>query len=252
MLNHPSSSWIIFMLHYQYRLFICFTGRNALSIYDDEEHDMNINIRRENENDYRIVEELTREAFWNLNVPGCDEHYVVHILRDHPDFIPEMDYVAEVDGKIAGNIMYTRSYILDEENNRLDTLTFGPLSVLPEYQRRGIGTSLINHTKEIAVKNGAKAIIILGHPHNYCKHGFKNTIDYRISSHEGKYPYGQLVLELEKGFSRGKSWRFYYSTVYDRDQKEVEEFDRGFSEKKREYRYSQEEFSIAVRATLDE
>ena len=74
---------------------------------------MNVIIQREEETDYRIVEEITREAFWNLNVPGCDEHYIVHILRDHPDFIPEMDYVAEVDNKIIGNIMYTRSYVED-------------------------------------------------------------------------------------------------------------------------------------------
>ena len=155
---------------------------------------MNITIRREDEKDYRVVEEITREAFWNLNFPGCDEHYLVHILRDHPDFIPEMDFVAVVDNKVAGNIMYTKSYVADEDNNRLDTLTFGPLCVLPGYQRQGIGTALINHTREIAVNNNSKAIIILGHPHNYCKHGFKNSIDYGISNSEGRYPYVQLFL----------------------------------------------------------
>lgn len=211
---------------------------------------LNITIRRENEDDYRIVEEITREAFWNLNVPGCDEHYLVHVLRDHPDFIPEMDCVAEVDGKIVGNIMYTKSYVVDENDQRLDTLTFGPLCVLPGYQRRGIGTSLLNHTREIAIKNKAKAIIILGHPHNYCKHGFKNSMDYTISNAEGKYPYGQLVLELEKGVFEGKRWKFYYSSAYDLDPEAVEEFDNRFPKKDREYNYSQEEFSIAVRAYL--
>ncbi len=211
---------------------------------------MNLTIRKENINDYRVVEELTREAFWNLNVPGCDEHYLVHILRDHPDFIPEMDFVAEADNRVVGNIMYTGSYVVDETGNRLDTLTFGPLSVLPGYQRQGIGTALINHTKEIAVKNNSKAIIILGHPHNYCKHGFKNSIDYAISSSEGEYPYGQLVLELDKGVFKGKQWKFYYSPVFNLDQKAVDEFDRQFPEKIKEYQYSQQEFSIAVRAHL--
>ena len=211
---------------------------------------MNVIIQREEETDYRIVEEITREAFWNLNVPGCDEHYIVHILRDHPDFIPEMDYVAEVDNKIIGNIMYTRSYVEDENNNRLDTLTFGPLCVLPKYQKQGIGTALINYTKEIAIKNKSKAIIILGHPHNYCKHGFKNSIDYKISNSEGKYPYGQLVLELEKGVFNGRKWKFYYSSAYNVDEKAAEEFDNQFPEKKREYKPSQEEFSIAIRAYL--
>ena len=120
---------------------------------------MDITIRPEKEYDYRIVEELTREAFWNLYFPGCVEHYLAHILRNHPDFIAEMDYVAEVDNKVVGNIMYTKSYVTDEDNHKIETITFGPLSVLPEYQKKGIGSSLIQYTKEIAVKNNSKAII---------------------------------------------------------------------------------------------
>lgn len=212
---------------------------------------MNIVIRRETESDYRIVEELTREAFWNLYGPGCDEHYTAHILRDHPDFIADMDYVAEVDNKIVGNIMYTTSYVIDENDNKIDTLTFGPLCVLPKYQRKGIGTSLINYTKELALKKKSKAIIILGDPHNYCKHGFKSSRDYMISNSEGKYPYGQLVLELEKGFFEGKKWKFYFSPVYDIDEKAVVEFDKKFPKKKKEFKPSQELFSIAVRAYLE-
>jgi len=212
---------------------------------------MNINIRRENKDDYRIVEELTREAFWNLHVPGCDEHYLVHILRNHPDFIPEMDYVAEMDDEIVANIMYTKSFVIDENNNKYDTLTFGPLCVLPAYQRKGIGTMLINYTKEIAIKNKSKAIIILGHPHNYCKHGFKNSKDFAISDSEGKYPLGQLVLELEKGFFKEKKWKYFYSPVYNLDEKAVQEFDSQFPEKQKEYKSTQEEFSISIRAYLE-
>lgn len=211
---------------------------------------MKINIRRETESDYRIVEELTREAFWNLNVPGCDEHYLVHVLRSHPDFIPDMDFVAEADERIIGNIMYTKSFVIDDDNNRLDTLTFGPLSVHPEFQRKGVGSSLINHTREIAVKNNVSAIIILGHPHNYCRHGFRNSMDYGISNSEGRYPYGQLVLELEKGVFEGRRWRFHYSPVFELDPGAVEAFDKGFPAKIKEYRTTQEEFSIAVRAYL--
>jgi len=213
---------------------------------------MEINIRREIESDYRAVEELTREAFWNLNVPGCDEHYLVHVLRSHPDFIPAMDFVAEVDNRIAGSIMYTRSFVIDDDNNKLDTLTFGPLCVHPEYQRKGIGASLINHTREIAVKNNASAIIILGHPHNYCRHGFRNSMDYGISDSEGRYPYGQLVLELKKGVFEGRRWKFYYSPAYNLDQNDVDAFDKYFPAKNKEYKTTQEEFSIAVRAFLSQ
>lgn len=209
-----------------------------------------IAIRLEEKKDYRIVEELTREAFWNLQVPGCDEHYLAHVIRTHPDFIPEMDYVAEVNNKVVGNIMYTKSFVIDDNDNKIDTLTFGPLCVHPAFQRKGIGTALINHTKEIALKNKEKAIIILGHPHNYCKHGFKNSIDFNISDSDGKYPYGQLVLELEKGVFMGKKWIYNYSSGYHTDEKAAQEFDKKFPPKTKGYQYSQEEFSIAVRAFL--
>ena len=212
---------------------------------------MNIVIRREKETDYRIVEELTREAFWNLHTPGCDEHYLVHILRNHPDFISEMDFVAEFNNKIIGNIMYTKSFVLDEYENKIDTITFGPISVLPEYQRKGVGSALINYTKEIASNNKSNAIIILGHPHDYCKHGFKNARDYMISDPKGSYPYVLLVLELEKGIFEGRKWRYYYSSVYNVDSKESDEFDNQFPLKKKEFKTSQVEFSIAVRAYLD-
>jgi predicted N-acetyltransferase YhbS len=213
---------------------------------------MNIHIRREEEADYRIVEELTREAFWNLYVPGCDEHFLVHCLRKHPDFIPEMAYVAEIDNKIVGCIMYAKSFVVDENQNKINTITFGPLCVLPEYQRKGIGTALINYTKEIAIRNKSNAVIILGHPHNYCKHGFKNTIDFNISSSEGAFPYGQLVLELEKGIFEGKKWKVCFSSVYELDATDVNIFDNQFPKKKKEQRASQEEFSIAIRAFLGE
>lgn len=212
---------------------------------------MDIVIRREKTTDHRIVEEVTREAFWNLYSPGCTEHYLVHILRDHPDFIKEMDFVAEFNEKVIGNIMYTKSFVIDEEENKIDTITFGPVTVLPEYQRKGVGSALINHTKEIAVKNGSNAIIILGNPHNYCKYGFRNSRDYMISNSEGRYPYGQLVLELKEGVFEGRKWKYYYSSAYHIDPKKADEFDVQFPPKKKEYKTSQVEFSIAIRAYLD-
>lgn len=98
---------------------------------------MNIQIRNERESDFRQVEELTREAFWNHHVPGCDEHYLVHVLRSHPDFIAELDFVAIVDDKIVGNIMYTKAHLINEKNDKMDVITFGPVSVLPEFKEKG-------------------------------------------------------------------------------------------------------------------
>jgi putative acetyltransferase len=212
---------------------------------------MNISIRSENENDYRTVEELTREAFWNLYVQGCNEHYLVHSMRSHPDFIPALDFVACVDDKIVGNIMYTKSHLIDEANNRIDTITFGPISVLPEYQRKGVGTALIDHSRKIAIQMNCKAIIILGHPHNYCKHGFKSAKDWNIGTADGKYPYGHLVLELENNFIRQSSWKCHMSAVFNIDETAADEFDQQFPFKPKEYRYSQYLFSLSCRAYIE-
>ena len=113
------------------------------------------------EKDFREVEELTREAFWNLYFPGCNEHYLVHKMRNHQDFVKEMDFVAEYNGKIIGNIMYTEAWLINENGKEKEIISFGPLSVLPEYQRKGIGSTLINHTKNIALKKNIKGIVIL-------------------------------------------------------------------------------------------
>ena len=211
---------------------------------------MNLSIRSETENDYRKVEELTREAFWNLYVQGCDEHYLVHKMRKHTDFIPELDFVAIFENKIVGNIMYTKSHIVDESNNRIETITFGPISVLPAFQRQGVGSALIRHSKKGAFERGYKVIIIEGHPHNYCKHGFKSSKDYNISDAEGKFPYGLLVLELEKGVLEEHNWRYYSSNVFNIDSNAADEYDKLFEVKKKEYKYTQEEFLIASRAYI--
>jgi predicted N-acetyltransferase YhbS len=207
-----------------------------------------ITIRNEQESDFREVEVLTREAFWNLYIQGCEEHYLVHKMREHPDFIKYLDFVAVDGDKIVGNIMYTKSFILDDSGKKMDTITFGPVCVLPEYQKKGIGSALINHSKQIAIENGHRAILILGHPHNYCKHGFKVSRDYNISDPDGNYPFGLLVLELVNGALDGVNGKFYYSDVYNFDADALDEFDKQFEFKKKEYRYTQYEFQIACRA----
>ena len=101
--------------------------------------EQNFIIRNEQLKDYREVEELTKKAFWNVHAPGCDEHYLVHVMRTHEDFIPELDFVIEKDGVIIGNIMYTKAWLTDRDGEEKEILTFGPISILPEYQRKGYG-----------------------------------------------------------------------------------------------------------------
>ena len=225
----------------------------------------NLILRPETPADHRPVEELTRLAFWNLYFPGCQEHYLVHVLRTHPDFLPQYDFVAELDGKLVGSILYTRSWLLDEQGHSMDILTFGPLCVLPEFQRQGIGGALIRHTAELARQQGEKAIVIFGDPHNYCKHGFKNGKDLHISDQNGDYPHGMLALELYPGAlggdgapgalaglasDAGHVWKYHYSPVYHLDEAAVEAFDQGFAPLEKGYQYTQDIFAINIRAYL--
>jgi putative acetyltransferase len=209
---------------------------------------MEIIIRNETENDYRVVEEMTREAFWNLYFPGCNEHYLVHIMRKHADFLKELDFVAEFNGKIVGNIMYTKAWLIDEAGNGMDIVSFGPICVTPEYQRMGIGSALIDHSRNFASKQGVKAIVIFGDPHNYCKHGFKSSRDLNISDMNGEYPYAMLAVELEDGALAGHQWKYRYSDVYNINEKDADEYDKNFEKKEKGYRYTQEIFSISIRS----
>ncbi len=211
---------------------------------------MEVVIRNERAEEARTVEEVTREAFWNLYAPGCSEHYIVHVIRQHQDFIPELDYVALVDGRIVGNIMYTRAALIGEDGETLEIASFGPVSVLPAYQRQGIGSGLIQHSLQAAKALGWKAVAIYGDPHNYCKHGFRNGKDLGISDGSGDYPHGLLALELELGALAGHRWRFQTSPVFECSESDVEDFDRQFPPKAKGYQYSQEIFAIAVRSFL--
>jgi predicted N-acetyltransferase YhbS len=211
---------------------------------------MNVNIRLETEDDYSRVEELTREAFWNLYAPGCDEHYLCHILRDHKDFITELDYVAEVDGCIIGSIMYSKSFLISDDFEKVPIVSFGPLCVHPEYQRKGIGTALIEKTKSLVEKMEIPAIIIYGDPHNYCKHGFKNGIDYNVSNMDGEFPLGLLVLEIKPGFFGRTKWKARQSDVFKYNQEDAIEYDKKFKEKDKKIQYCQEIFKIQIRSFL--
>lgn len=211
---------------------------------------MNVNIRLETKDDYSRVEELTREAFWNLYAPGCDEHYLCHILRNHKDFIKKLDYVADVDGNIVGSIMYSKSFLFSDDLGKVPIVSFGPLCVHPEYQRKGIGTALIEKTKSLVEKMDIPAIIIYGDPHNYCKHGFKNGIDYKVSNMDGEFPLGLLVLELKPGFFGMRKWKARQSDVYKYNQEDAAEYDKKFKEKEKKFQYSQEIFKIQIRSFL--
>ncbi|NUN68408.1 MAG: N-acetyltransferase [Bacteroidetes bacterium] len=211
---------------------------------------MNIIIRPEMETDHRGVEELTRAAFWNLYTPGCDEHYLVHVMRTHPDFIRSLDLVAEIDGKLAGNIMYTRSFLRSADGEQRETVTFGPVSVHPDHQRKGIGSALIRHTVALVQQQHIPAIIIYGNPSNYVSLGFVGAKRFNISTPDGSYPSAMLVLPLREELLTGRQWTFHESSVFSFDKQEAEAFDAGFPPMVRQHAPSQELFSILSRSTV--
>ena len=204
----------------------------------------NIKIRNEVEADYKTVEENTRKAFYNLYFPGCIEHYLVHVMRSHEDFIPELDLVIELDNQVIGNIMYTKAKLVDEAGTEKDILTFGPVSILPQYQRMGYGKMLMEHSFEKAAGLGYDVIVIFGNPGNYVSRGFKSCKRFNICLEDGTYPAGMLVKELKAGALDGRK-RFYRdSPVMNIDVREAERFDEGLEKMEKKIQPSQEEFYI--------
>jgi predicted N-acetyltransferase YhbS len=206
---------------------------------------MEINLRIEEEKDYRIVEELTREAFWNVHVPGCDEHWLIHHLRNANEFIKELDFVAVYNNEIIGNIVYIKSKIKNM-GGEYPVLTFGPVSVLPKYQNNGVGSKLIRHTINLSKRMGYKAIIIYGDLEYYKKFGFKESKEYNITNKEGKYPAALLVLKLYPGALKGINGIFDEGKPYEISDEGLEEFEKGFRKKEKGFAITQDRFNELV------
>ncbi|MDF2512379.1 MAG: putative acetyltransferase [Herbinix sp.] len=203
-----------------------------------------IKIRHEEEKDYERVEEITRKSFWNLYIPGCIEHYLVHVMRSHKDFLPELDLVIEVDNQIIGNIMYTKTKLIDEFGKEKDILTFGPVSILPEYQRKGYGKKLMEYSFEQAAALNYDVIVIFGNPNNYVSRGFKSCKKYNVCLENGTYPTAMMVKELKPDVLDGRKWVYYQSPVFELDEQRAESFDEGLENQEKKYQPSQEEFFI--------
>ncbi|MGL5574832.1 MAG: GNAT family N-acetyltransferase [Sarcina sp.] len=212
---------------------------------------MNIVIRNERKEDYRKVEELIREAFWNLYFPGCEEHAVINKLRGHEDFIRELTFVIELDGEIAGSIFYSHSKVVLKDGGEYKTITFGPVAILPKYHRQGLGRKLISHSIEEAKKLGYKGILTLGYPYHYESYGFKGGKNYNISMEDGKFYKGLLALPLCEGGLLNVEGYASFTKGLEVTEEEVEEFDKTFPHKEKGEQESQKEFAQTV-GLLDE
>lgn len=193
---------------------------------------------------------ITRKAFYNIYVPGCMEHYLVHIMRDHEDFIKELDFVIELDGKVIGNIMYTKAKLVDEAGEEKEILTFGPVSILPEYQRMGYGKQLMEHSFQKARQMGYDVVVIFGNPGNYVSRGFKSSSRYHICLPDGSYPTAMLAKELGENTLDGRKWMYYDSPVMQVDEKEAKDYDDSLEKMEKKVLPCQEEFYILSHSCL--
>ena len=163
-------------------------------------------IRLEQPQDYREVENLTREAFWNVYRPGCTEHYVLNRFRDNPDFIPELDLVMEEDGRIIGHVMFSKAQIVKKDGTTLPSWTFGPISIHPDYKRKGYGLKLLQYALEKAREMGIGVLCMEGNIDFYKHAGFvlasSLNIHYHAEPEDAVVPYF-LAQELIPGYLHG-------------------------------------------------
>ena len=200
---------------------------------------MNINgceIRPEREDEHREVENLIRESFWNVYKPGCSEHYVMHVLRDDPAFVKDMDFVMEKDGVLIGQNMFMRTVINTDDGRDIDVLTMGPICITPELKRKGYGKILLDYCLERATEKGYGAVLFEGNIGFYGKCGFDYASKFNIRYHdlpEGADASFFLCRELIPGYLDGITGVYQTPKGYYVDDADVELFDRSFPPKKK-------------------
>lgn len=215
---------------------------------DEKVNTENLQYRKETMADYWMVENLTREAFWNQFVAGCHEHYLMNRVRGSKSFIEELDIVAELEDYVVGNIVYTKAKIIEDCGKESEVLSFGPLSVHPNFHGRGIGSRLIQISIEKAREMGYKAVLIYGNPGYYSRLGFVPAEKYGIGTPDNMYMDSLQAFEIEEGSLKNSSGTLHVDDVFVMDQKKLAEFDSGFPFKvKFEGLDSQKRFAEAIK-----
>ncbi|MGN0327866.1 MAG: GNAT family N-acetyltransferase [Lachnospira sp.] len=193
-------------------------------------------IRLEKEDEYGKVENLVRESFWNVYRPGCFEHYVLNQLRNDEAFVPELDFVMEMDGHLIGQNIFMRASIKDDTGKDIPIMTMGPICIAPEFKRQGYGKILLDYSLDKAAKLGCGAVCFEGNIDFYGKSGFTFASDYGIRYHglpEGEDASFFLCKELIPGYLEGVTGEYATPQGYFVDEAEVEEFDKRFPHKEK-------------------
>jgi predicted N-acetyltransferase YhbS len=194
---------------------------------------MDVFIRRTTENYFSQTEHITREAFWNLYKPGCDEHLVLHNLRKSRSYISNLDLVAVAGNEVIGHIISTKAKVIDLHDNAHEVLCAGPFSVLPEFQKQGIGSKLMNKTIEVARELGYAGIILFGNPDYYHRFGFRNAAEYNITTKDAQNFEPFMALKLQNKGLTNVNGRFFEADEFETDPDELTEFEKQFPYKEK-------------------
>ena len=193
-------------------------------------------IRLEENKDYREVENLVRESFWNIYRPGCGEHYLIHVLRDDPAFVKELDFVMEKDGIIIGQNMFMKTIIKADDGKTTEVLTMGPICIAPGLKRKGYGKILLDYSLEMAAKLGFGAVLFEGNIDFYGKSGFDYAKKFGISYNDLPADADTsffLCKELIPGYLDNVTGAYITPQGYEVDEADIDEFDKGFPPKEK-------------------
>ena len=193
-------------------------------------------IRNETKEDRREVENLIRESFWNVYRPGCSEHLVIHVLRDDPAFVKELDFVMEQDGRLIGQNIFMKTVINADDGRNIDVLTMGPICIMPELKRKGYGKILLDYSIEKASEMGFGAVLFEGNIDFYGKSGFDYASRFGIRYHDLPGDADAsffLCKELIPGYLDGITGVYQTPAGYYVDDADVEKFDRDFPPKEK-------------------
>ena len=196
----------------------------------------NIVIRLEKKEEYREVENMVRESFWNVYRPGCYEHYVLNQLRNDPAFVPELDFVMEQEGELIGQNMFMRANIKSDDGRDIPIMTMGPTCITPSLKRKGYGKILLDYSLEKAKALGCGAVCFEGDIDFYGKSGFTYASSFGIRYHgvpEGEDVSFFLCKELIPGYLDGVTGEYQTPRGYFVDEKAVEMFDKEFPKKEK-------------------
>lgn len=193
-------------------------------------------IRSEKEEDYREVENLIRESFWNVYRPGCSEHYVIHVLRNDDAFVQQLDFVMEKDNRLIGQNMFMKTIINADDGRDVPVLTMGPICIIPELKRQGYGKALLDYSLEKAKMLGFGAVLFEGNIEFYGKSGFNFASKFGIRYHdlpEDADASFFLCKELISGYLNGITGVYQTPKGYYVSDSDVEKFDKGFPYKEK-------------------